>query len=205
MCQRNCHKINHNSAKTMPEQSKKRNPVFAIFSSLYNATTLFGPLFAYVLFTNVIQAVMLPISLLLPRKTVITFNSWIVGTVAIFFQHVFENVAKAKIVYYGDELPHRENAIMFANHLSFTDFMFLNGLANKKQMIHHLKYFAKDSLRYSAQSYCSYFFLTDICQVLAGSQCKLDLSWWSAIGCKIPQRLSKALNTWMKHECPFGL
>ncbi|CAG8589821.1 782_t:CDS:10 [Diversispora eburnea] len=55
---------------------------------------------------------------------------------------------KAKITFSGDQIPSNESAIVISNHRSYSDFYMLHSVAMRRKMLPHVKYFAKDSLKY---------------------------------------------------------
>ncbi|KAG9290917.1 hypothetical protein G9A89_011067 [Geosiphon pyriformis] len=61
---------------------------------------------------------------------------------------VMQRQHKGKITFSGDRLPKNESAIVISNHRSFTDFYILHAVAVRANMLPHIKYFAKDSLKY---------------------------------------------------------
>jgi len=65
-------------------------------------------------------------------------------------QYLFLNVRGAQITVSGDfyKLPRQENALILANHQSWTDFYAIHTLAQKKSMLTRCRYFAKNSLRH---------------------------------------------------------
>ena len=60
---------------------------------------------------------------------------------------------KGKISYSGDELSSGDSAIVISNHRSFSDFYMLHSIAVRRNMLPHLKYFAKDSLKLVRDGY----------------------------------------------------
>ncbi|CAG8542964.1 8542_t:CDS:2 [Ambispora gerdemannii] len=63
-------------------------------------------------------------------------------------QYIFERRHSGKITFSGDKLMPNDSAIVISNHRSFTDFYMLHSVAIRKNMLPHVKYFAKDSLKY---------------------------------------------------------
>lgn len=53
-----------------------------------------------------------------------------------------------RFVFSGDELPWNENAIVIANHQKDTDITALMPLAERSGMLYHMKWFAKQSLKW---------------------------------------------------------
>eukprot|EP01027_Heterolobosea_sp_BB2_P009591 GEZU01014123.1.p1 GENE.GEZU01014123.1~~GEZU01014123.1.p1 ORF type:complete len:327 (+),score=111.06 GEZU01014123.1:75-1055(+) len=114
---------------------------------LARALGLGCPILMEVFLFNIIQVLTFPLSKIFV-KPIIRLNCWMAGTVWRNFQYIFEPIDGIEMVYSGDKLPDRENAIVFSNHRSFTDFMMLHSLAQRKNMQNNCKYFAKDSLKY---------------------------------------------------------
>jgi len=63
-------------------------------------------------------------------------------------QYVFEHRHGADITFSGDVIPPNENALVVANHLSYSDFYLINGLAARKRMLPYGRWFAKSSLKW---------------------------------------------------------
>ncbi len=61
---------------------------------------------------------------------------------------MMEKLKGIKIVFTGDEVPPEENAIVIANHQEMTDPNALFCLALRKKRLAHLKWFAKDIIKY---------------------------------------------------------
>jgi 1-acyl-sn-glycerol-3-phosphate acyltransferase len=60
------------------------------------------------------------------------------------------NVLVRKFIITGaDVVPDRENAIVIANHQAMTDILLICALAEQKKTGAHIKFFAKDALRYA--------------------------------------------------------
>ncbi|CAG8603388.1 278_t:CDS:2 [Racocetra persica] len=57
--------------------------------------------------------------------------------------------SKGHITFSGDKIPSDESAIVISNHQSFSDFYMLHSVAIRRNMLPHVKYFAKDSLKYA--------------------------------------------------------
>ncbi len=108
--------------------------------------TLFG---THLALANLLLTLSLPLYPLLPRK-IYDLNSSIAYTVWAFIQHIFEGQHNAKITFSGDysDLPKQENALVIANHISWTDFYLLQALAQRKGMLSRCRWFAKTQLRW---------------------------------------------------------
>uniref|UniRef100_U9UGU9 Phospholipid/glycerol acyltransferase domain-containing protein n=1 Tax=Rhizophagus irregularis (strain DAOM 181602 / DAOM 197198 / MUCL 43194) TaxID=747089 RepID=U9UGU9_RHIID len=63
-------------------------------------------------------------------------------------QYIFEKKHKGNITFSGDKVPPDESAVVISNHRSFTDFYMLHSVAIRRNMLPHVKYFSKDSLKY---------------------------------------------------------
>ncbi|CAG8582077.1 32585_t:CDS:2, partial [Gigaspora margarita] len=63
-------------------------------------------------------------------------------------KYIFERQHRGHITFSGDKIPSNESAIVISNHQSFTDFYMLHSVAIRRNMLPHVKYFAKDSLKY---------------------------------------------------------
>lgn len=63
-------------------------------------------------------------------------------------QYVFEYSHRASITLSGDVLPENENAIVIANHYSYSDFYLVNALAGRKRMLPYCRWFIKSSLKW---------------------------------------------------------
>lgn len=58
------------------------------------------------------------------------------------------NIIGMKIIYSGDDVPPRENAIVYANHQEMSDIIVLIGLAMEKGRVADLKWMVKDIIKY---------------------------------------------------------
>ncbi|CAG8786637.1 3201_t:CDS:2 [Cetraspora pellucida] len=63
-------------------------------------------------------------------------------------KYIFERQHRGHITFSGDKIPSDESAIVISNHQSFSDFYMLHSVAIRRNMLPHVKYFAKDSLKY---------------------------------------------------------
>ncbi|KAG0151902.1 hypothetical protein CROQUDRAFT_667606 [Cronartium quercuum f. sp. fusiforme G11] len=75
-------------------------------------------------------------------------NSQIASLLWTFMQWVFEHRHSALVTFSGDVIPPGENAIIIANHVSYSDFYLINGLALRKGMLPYCRWFAKSSLKW---------------------------------------------------------
>lgn len=100
-------------------------------------------LVANVLFI-ITSLVIMPFDVLLAYK----LNSQIAYFLWNRMQYVFELRHAASISFSGDVLPEDENAIVLANHYSYSDFYLINGLAARKRMLPYCRWFAKSSLKW---------------------------------------------------------
>ncbi|KAJ3284136.1 hypothetical protein HK104_010080 [Borealophlyctis nickersoniae] len=104
-------------------------------------------LLIYMLPVNILQIlslVVVPFS----RKQSMIFNGKCAASIWLLMQWLFERVQKGKITHSGDVIPEKENAIVFSNHVSWSDFYLLHSVASRKKMQGSCKYFAKDSLKW---------------------------------------------------------
>ncbi|CAB4488285.1 acyltransferase-domain-containing protein [Rhizophagus irregularis] len=105
-------------------------------------------LFSFAISINIVQICSM---LLIPysRRLVWDINSrgaaqsmwWVM-------QYIFEKKHKGNITFSGDKVPPDESAVVISNHRSFTDFYMLHSVAIRRNMLPHVKYFSKDSLKY---------------------------------------------------------
>ncbi|CAG8644125.1 8155_t:CDS:2 [Funneliformis caledonium] len=104
-------------------------------------------LFSFAISINIVQICSM---LLIPfsRKLVWKINSRGAQSMWWVMQYIFEKRHKGSITFSGDKIPSDESAIVISNHKSFTDFYMLHSLAIRRNMLPHVKYFAKDSLKY---------------------------------------------------------
>jgi 1-acyl-sn-glycerol-3-phosphate acyltransferase len=82
------------------------------------------------------------------RKTFRGINRWFADTWCgwtVKAADIFQNI-KARIS--GDDLPMRENAVVFSNHQQMPDITFLLFLARTKGTLGDVKWFAKDIIKY---------------------------------------------------------
>ncbi|ORY81901.1 hypothetical protein BCR37DRAFT_398707 [Protomyces lactucae-debilis] len=82
------------------------------------------------------------------RRSCYDINSFIAGNLWRYFQWLFTGPHKARITFSGDALPEGENAIVIANHTSYSDFQLIHSVASSKKMQGRCRYFAKDELKY---------------------------------------------------------
>ncbi|CAH1764860.1 6594_t:CDS:10 [Entrophospora sp. SA101] len=96
---------------------------------------------------NVVQLLSM---LIIPfsKRLVWKINSRSAHSMWWVMQWIFERQHKGKITFSGDKIPSNESAVVISNHRSFTDFYMLHSVAIRKNMLPHVKYFAKDSLKY---------------------------------------------------------
>ncbi|MBW0488604.1 hypothetical protein O181_028319 [Austropuccinia psidii MF-1] len=86
--------------------------------------------------------------IIMPFDTLLAYeiNSRIANFLWTRMQYIFEHRHFATITFSGDVIPERENAIVLANHVSYSDFYLINGLAARKKMLPYCRWFAKTSL-----------------------------------------------------------
>ncbi|KAF8937697.1 hypothetical protein EDD21DRAFT_367480 [Dissophora ornata] len=104
-------------------------------------------LFSFCSLLNVVQVCSLLLSPF-SKRLFFEVNARVAGSMWKVMQMIMEKKHKAVITFSGDKIPHRESAIVFANHRSFTDFYMFHSVACRRGMLNYLKYFAKDSLKY---------------------------------------------------------
>ena len=96
---------------------------------------------------DLIISVLLPVSYFFP-----TWNynvcSWVAFTCWYWIQYIFETLNGGKITYSGDTLPEGESAIIISNHVSWTDFYMIQGLAIKAGMLSRCRWFSKMELKW---------------------------------------------------------
>ncbi|KAJ3041497.1 hypothetical protein HDV00_009293 [Rhizophlyctis rosea] len=131
--------VSRKSPRTVPEWLRILRNIRAILT-----LTLWVLLVLPLNVAQVLSLIVLPFS----RKHVMLFNGRIAGLTWYCLQWYFERIAKGKVTFSGDKLPMKESAIVFSNHVGWTDFYLLHSLATRKKMQSSCKYFAKDSLKW---------------------------------------------------------
>ncbi|KAI9295177.1 acyltransferase-domain-containing protein [Neoconidiobolus thromboides FSU 785] len=111
--------------------------------SVFYSTSLFG--LCCVL--NSLQIFSIP---LWPFSSKLSYdiNSYLLSTMWQVMQYIFEDKRQAKITFSGDFIPDDESAMVISNHRSWSDYYMINAVANRKNMLGHIRYFIKDSLKY---------------------------------------------------------
>jgi len=74
-------------------------------------------------------------------------SSFIAESVWRWIQAIFERFNGARITYSGDALPRGESAIVVTNHVGWSDFYMIQGLAIRCGMLGRCRYFAKIQLK----------------------------------------------------------
>ncbi|KAH0608058.1 uncharacterized protein H6S33_002110 [Morchella sextelata] len=115
--------------------------------AILRALLFFIPWLLHLILANILLTLTLPFSWPFPAQ-IYAVNSQIAYTVWVHIQLYFERSRGAKITVSGDDLPRLENAIVIANHVSWTDFYLVQALAVKAGMLGSSRYFAKASLRW---------------------------------------------------------
>ncbi|CAG8564404.1 5607_t:CDS:2, partial [Paraglomus occultum] len=118
-------------------------PLTKMIRALFYGTALFS----LAIGINVVQlwsVLLIPFS----RRRVWNINTRGAFSLWWVMQYIFERRHKGKISYSGDELSSGDSAIVISNHRSFSDFYMLHSIAVRRNMLPHLKYFAKDSLKF---------------------------------------------------------
>ncbi|PKA49615.1 putative 1-acyl-sn-glycerol-3-phosphate acyltransferase 4 [Apostasia shenzhenica] len=76
------------------------------------------------------------------RQTVaLLFGSWL-----SLWPFLFEKLNKTKVIFSGDRVPSMERVLLFANHRTEVDWMYLWNLALRKGCLGYIKYVLKSSL-----------------------------------------------------------
>lgn len=115
--------------------------------SILRALLFFIPWLLHLTLANILLSLTLPFSWPFPAQ-IYAINSRIAYTVWAHIQLNFMRTRGARITVSGDDLPRHENAIVVANHVSWTDFYLVQALAMKAAMLGSSRYFAKASLRW---------------------------------------------------------
>jgi lysocardiolipin and lysophospholipid acyltransferase len=76
------------------------------------------------------------------RKT----TSFLFGMWLSLWPFLFEKINKTKIVFSGENLPPKKRVVLFANHRTEVDWMYLWDLALRKGHLGYIKYILKSSL-----------------------------------------------------------
>ncbi|RHZ81375.1 hypothetical protein Glove_120g225 [Diversispora epigaea] len=105
-------------------------------------------LFSFALSINIVQICSLLLISPFSRRILWNINSRGAHSMWWIMQYIFEHKHKAKITFSGDQIPSNESAIVISNHRSYSDFYMLHSVAMRRKMLPHVKYFAKDSLKY---------------------------------------------------------
>lgn len=116
-------------------------------AAILRALLFLIPWLLHLVLANILLSITLPFSWPFPAQ-IYAVNSQIAYTVWVHIQLYFERFRGAKITLSGDDLPRLENAIVIANHVSWTDFYLIQALAVKAGMLGSSRYFAKASLRW---------------------------------------------------------
>ncbi|OAY69966.1 putative 1-acyl-sn-glycerol-3-phosphate acyltransferase 5 [Ananas comosus] len=75
------------------------------------------------------------------KGTSILFATWL-----SLWPFLFEKINKTKVVFSGDRVPKKERVLLFANHRTEVDWMYLWDLAFRKGRLGYIKYILKSSL-----------------------------------------------------------
>lgn len=105
------------------------------------------PWICQLLLADLLLSALLPLSILAPTL-VYDLSSAIAGSVWSVVQAIFIRVNKANITISGAPLPPGESAIVVANHVSWTDFYFIQALAIRACMLPRCRWFAKHQLKW---------------------------------------------------------
>lgn len=75
------------------------------------------------------------------KATSILFGTWL-----SLWPFLFEKINKTKVVFSGENVPEKERVLLFANHRTEVDWMYLWDLALRKGRLGYIKYILKSSL-----------------------------------------------------------
>lgn len=101
----------------------------------------------HLLLANLLLTLTLVPSFFVPFQTY-ALNSQIAYSVWKAIQDLFERKRGARISFSGDPLPQHENALVVANHVSWTDFYLIQAVATRAGMLGSSRYFAKAQLKW---------------------------------------------------------
>jgi lysocardiolipin and lysophospholipid acyltransferase len=73
-------------------------------------------------------------------------TSFLFGTWLSLWPCLFEKINKTKVIFSGQTVPAKERVVLFANHRTEVDWMYLWNLALRKGRLGQLKYILKSSL-----------------------------------------------------------
>uniref|UniRef100_A0A1D1ZDH5 1-acylglycerol-3-phosphate O-acyltransferase n=3 Tax=Anthurium amnicola TaxID=1678845 RepID=A0A1D1ZDH5_9ARAE len=73
-------------------------------------------------------------------------TSFLFGMWLSLWPFMFEKINKTKVVFSGETVPEKERALILANHRTEVDWMFLWGLAARKDHLGYIRYVLKSSL-----------------------------------------------------------
>lgn len=104
------------------------------------------PWLGHLMIADLLLSILLPLKLVAP-KLIYNASSRIAGTVWAGIQRIFTRFNGGCITTSGDALPVGESAIVVANHVSWSDFYMIQALAQRAEMLHRCRYFAKRQLR----------------------------------------------------------
>ncbi|XAR61803.1 1-acylglycerol-3-phosphate O-acyltransferase [Bertholletia excelsa] len=116
---------------------------FRIFRGLICLIILLSTAFMFLVYFGPIAVVLLrSISIHLSRKTV----SFLFGLWLSLWPFLFEKINKTKVIFSGENVPPKERVLLFANHRTEVDWMYLWDLAFRKGCLGYIKYVLKSSL-----------------------------------------------------------
>jgi hypothetical protein len=106
----------------------------------------------WAIYASIICSLTIPIFLIVSpifgTKTRIKCVNYLIG---MFWEHLtwfIEYYSGNKFVFYGDNVPLRESAIVITNHTSFIDWLMCFPFALRKGRLGCLNFFAKDIIKY---------------------------------------------------------
>lgn len=96
---------------------------------------------------DLLQLILLPISAIYP-PLVRAVNGYCVSVIVEGFVYLLEHIDRPQVIITGDPLVRNQSALVIANHQSYTDSLIISGIALRYGMLSHIKFFAKDSLKW---------------------------------------------------------
>ncbi|KAG9440893.1 hypothetical protein H6P81_021058 [Aristolochia fimbriata] len=141
------HECNHSQA-TSPSISTdlpRHRPLtpLRILRGLLCLTVLLSTAFMTLIYWAPLTTILLPLfSIHYSRKA----TSFLFGLWLALWPCLFEKINKTKVVFSGDIVPARERVLLFANHRTEVDWMYLWDLALRKGCLGYIKYVLKSSL-----------------------------------------------------------
>ncbi|KAH7136576.1 hypothetical protein EDB81DRAFT_902542 [Dactylonectria macrodidyma] len=119
---------------------------FGSLQTLPRGLVLTAPWVLSLFLADVALSLLLPLKLISPRL-VYDASSLIASCIWSCVQTIFSSFNGARICISGDLLPPGESAIVVANHVAWSDFYFIQAVAQRSGMLGRCRYFAKAQLR----------------------------------------------------------